>query len=294
MGGFTWTGARIAPESLVTWAVKPSASLADLATIDLRRITDVLQVDHASLFLRDPDDPQLAAVVAQTGLPVGEALPEHRLLLADVLQTGCAAEIQCPGGAGEPCSAALATPLLHGDRAVGAVLVVTRRREPAPGRHRRRRSSRGRRDAGRALPGPRDRRSPASLGPLRRATRPPRAADRRRAVPPAARPPGLVMPGRIRRPRFSVRPAAARLQTGRGGATARMTSPCPAGRAVRRRPVYGEPSSPVLSNRRAERSPYATTGAPTGPRPACMIRRDPLARRHCHRGRPVPVFPRVT
>ena len=121
-------GARgCAPESLVTWAVKPSASLADLATIDLRRITDVLQVDHASLFLRDPDDPQLAAVVAQTGLPVGEALPEHRMLLADVLQSGCAAEIQCPGGAGEPCSAALATPLLDEDRAVGAVLVVTRR-----------------------------------------------------------------------------------------------------------------------------------------------------------------------
>jgi GAF domain-containing protein len=111
----------------VTWAVKPGASLADLATIDLRRITDVLQVDHASLFLRDPDDPQHAAVVAQTGLPVSEALPEHRTLLTDVLQTGCAAEILHPGGAGEPCSAALATPLLHEDRAVGAVLVVTRR-----------------------------------------------------------------------------------------------------------------------------------------------------------------------
>jgi GAF domain len=111
----------------VTWAVKPGASLADLATIDLRRITDVLQVDHASLFVRDPDDPQRAAVVAQTGLPVSEALPEHRMLLADVLQSGCAAEIQCHGGAGEPCSAALATPLLHEDRAVGAVLVVTRR-----------------------------------------------------------------------------------------------------------------------------------------------------------------------
>ena len=112
---------------LMTWAVKPGASLADLATIDLRRITDVLQVDHASLFLRDPDDPQRAAVVAQTGLPVSEALPEHRTLLSDVLHSGCAAEIQCTGAAGEPCSAALATPLLHEDRAVGAVLVVTRR-----------------------------------------------------------------------------------------------------------------------------------------------------------------------
>ena len=121
-------GARgCASGCLMTWAVKPGASLADLATIDLRRITDVLQVDHASLFLRDPDDPQRAAVVAQTGLPVSEALPEHRTLLTDVLQSGCAAEILHPGGAGRPCSAALATPLLHEDRAVGAVLVVTRR-----------------------------------------------------------------------------------------------------------------------------------------------------------------------
>jgi hypothetical protein len=111
----------------VTWGVKPGATLADLATIDLRRITDVLQVDHASLFLRDPDDPQRAAVVAETGLPVGEALPEHGTLLSRVLDSGCAAEIQHSAGAGEPCSAALATPLVHEDRAVGAVLVVTRR-----------------------------------------------------------------------------------------------------------------------------------------------------------------------
>jgi hypothetical protein len=111
----------------VTWVVKPGASLADLATIDLRRITDVLQVDHASLFLRDPDDPQRAAVVAETGLLVSEALPEHSMVLSHVLDSGCAAEIQCTGGVGEPCSAALATPLLHEDRAVGAVLVVTRR-----------------------------------------------------------------------------------------------------------------------------------------------------------------------
>jgi hypothetical protein len=110
-----------------TWAVKPGASLADLATIDLRRITDVLQVDHASLFLRDPDDPRHAAVVAETGLPVGEALPEHEVLLERVLCTGCPAEVQSHAGTDEPCSAALATPLVHGDRAVGAVLVVTRR-----------------------------------------------------------------------------------------------------------------------------------------------------------------------
>jgi hypothetical protein len=116
-----------ASECQVTWAVKPGASLADLATIDLRRITDVLQVDHASLFLRDPDDPQRAAVVAETGLPVREALPEHCTLLSRVLHSGRSAEIQHPAGAGEPCSAALATPLVHEGHTVGAVLVVTRR-----------------------------------------------------------------------------------------------------------------------------------------------------------------------
>jgi hypothetical protein len=111
----------------VTWGVKPGATLADLARIDLRRIIDVLQVDHASLFLRDPDDPRRAAVVAETGLPVDEALPEHVMLLSRVLDSGCPAEIECTAGAGEPGTAALATPLVHEDRAVGAVLVVTRR-----------------------------------------------------------------------------------------------------------------------------------------------------------------------
>ena len=109
----------------MTWPVKPGASLAELATIELRRITDVLLVDHASLFLRDPDDPRRAAVVAETGLPVDDVLPEHRMLLSRVLHTGRAAEIQRPAGAGETCSAALATPLLHEGRAVGALLAVT-------------------------------------------------------------------------------------------------------------------------------------------------------------------------
>jgi hypothetical protein len=115
------------PEGHVTWAVKPGASLADLATIDLRRITDVLQVDHASLFLRDPDDPRRAAVVAETGLSLSDALPEHGILLSRVLQTARAAEVQRPGGPAETCCVALATPLVHQDRAVGAVLLVTRR-----------------------------------------------------------------------------------------------------------------------------------------------------------------------
>jgi hypothetical protein len=111
----------------MTWVVKPGASLADLATIELRRVTDVLQVDHASLFLLDEDDPQRTVAVAETGLPAGEALPEHHLLLGRVLRTARAAGVQCPEGETETCCAALATPLLHEDRAVGALLVVTRR-----------------------------------------------------------------------------------------------------------------------------------------------------------------------
>ena len=49
----------------MTWGLKPPASLADHATIELRRITDVLQVDHASLFLRDPAHPHRAVPVAE-------------------------------------------------------------------------------------------------------------------------------------------------------------------------------------------------------------------------------------
>ena len=111
----------------MTWAVKPGATLADLATIELRRITDVLQLDHASLFLRDADNPQRTVAVAETGLPAGQALPEHCLLLARALRTARPAEVQRPGEAAETCCAALATPLMHGGRAVGALLVAARR-----------------------------------------------------------------------------------------------------------------------------------------------------------------------
>jgi hypothetical protein len=110
-----------------TWVVNPGASLADLATIELRRITDVLQVDHASLFLRDPDNPQRIVAVAETGVPVAEALPEHCRLVSRVLQSARAADVQCGGGTAATSCAALATPLLHEDHAVGALLVVTRR-----------------------------------------------------------------------------------------------------------------------------------------------------------------------
>ena len=102
----------------MNWDLSPGASLADLATIELRRITDVLQVDHASLFLRDPDDPEHTIAVAEAGLPSGEALPERCLLPAQVER------FEGPGGA---CCGALASPLVHDGCAVGALLVVTRR-----------------------------------------------------------------------------------------------------------------------------------------------------------------------
>jgi hypothetical protein len=114
-------------ERQMTWKVRPGASLADLATIELRRITDVLQVDHASLFLRDPDDPQRTVAVAETGLPAREVLPEHDALVARVLRTSRASEAQGPDGPAETSCAALASPLVYDDRAVGALLVVTRR-----------------------------------------------------------------------------------------------------------------------------------------------------------------------
>jgi hypothetical protein len=114
-------------DARMSWTLKPPATLADLATIELRRITDVLQVEHASLHLRDPDHPHRAVVVAETGLAAVEALPDHSTVLGRVLQT---ARVQAVhrGGAGEdaPC-AALAAPLVHDERAVGALLVVSRR-----------------------------------------------------------------------------------------------------------------------------------------------------------------------
>jgi hypothetical protein len=111
----------------VNWDLSPGASLADLATIELRRITDVLQVDHASLFLRDADDPRRTIAVAEAGLPSGEALPERCMLLTQVLDTARAAKVERFEGPGGACCGALASPLVHDGRAVGALLVVTRR-----------------------------------------------------------------------------------------------------------------------------------------------------------------------
>jgi GAF domain len=110
----------------VTWELSPGASLADLATIELRRITDVLQVDHASLFLGDADDLEHARAVAETGLSVDEALPEYSTLLTRAVRTARAAKVERSEGPGATC-AALAAPLVHDDRALGALLVVTRR-----------------------------------------------------------------------------------------------------------------------------------------------------------------------
>lgn len=111
----------------MNWDLSPGASLADLATIELRRITDVLQVDHASLFLRDGGDRQRPVAVAEAGLPSGQALPERCRLLEQVLQTARPAQVERFEGPGGPCCGALASPLVLDDRAVGALLIVTRR-----------------------------------------------------------------------------------------------------------------------------------------------------------------------
>ena len=97
--------------------------IAEVAAIELRRVVDVLQVEHASLFLHDPDHPQRAATVATVGLPVDEALVEYGGVVARVMHTGRVHEVR-HGSARGGCSA-MAVPLLDGQRAVGALLVVT-------------------------------------------------------------------------------------------------------------------------------------------------------------------------
>lgn len=131
-GGIDLAGAigrtrESALERDVNWELTPGASLADLATIELRRITDVLQVDHASLFLRDGEDPDRTIPVAEAGLPAREALPERCLLLERVFATARAAHVERFEGPAGRCCGALASPLMHEDRALGALLVVTRR-----------------------------------------------------------------------------------------------------------------------------------------------------------------------
>ena len=102
-----------------------AASVADLAAIELRRITDVLQVEHASLFLHDADHPQRAAAVAATGIPVDEALVEYGGVVARVMHTGRIHEVQHPQGSARGGCSAMAVPLLDGQRAIGVLLVGT-------------------------------------------------------------------------------------------------------------------------------------------------------------------------
>ena len=110
----------------MTWELSPGASLADLATIELRRITDVLQVDHASLFLRDADDPEQRSrggrdrAVRRRGaaraLHAAHARRPHRARREGRALRGPGRAVRRPGGAARP----------RGPR-LGALLVVTRR-----------------------------------------------------------------------------------------------------------------------------------------------------------------------
>jgi GAF domain len=104
---------------------RPAASAADLAAIELRRVTDVLQVEHASLFLRDADQPQRPAAVAATGIPVEQALVEYGGVVARVMHTGRMHEVQHPHGSARGGCSAMAVPLLDGQRAIGVLLVAT-------------------------------------------------------------------------------------------------------------------------------------------------------------------------
>jgi hypothetical protein len=109
----------------MSWAPQPAATIGDLAAIELRRIVDVLQIEHASLFLHDPDHPQRAAAVAVEGLPVDEALIEYGGVVARVMHTGRVHEVAHPHGAGRGGCSAMAVPLLDGQRPIGVLLVVT-------------------------------------------------------------------------------------------------------------------------------------------------------------------------
>jgi hypothetical protein len=104
---------------------RPTASAADLAAIELRRISEVLQVEHVSLFLHEPEHPQRAAPVAATGLPVDEALTEYGGVVARVMHTGRIHEVEHRHGGVHDGRSAMAVPLLDGQRPIGVLLVVT-------------------------------------------------------------------------------------------------------------------------------------------------------------------------
>jgi hypothetical protein len=111
----------------MSWGAKPP-SAGEHAMIELRRISEVLQVEHASLFVRDPARPHVAVHVAETGRPLGAALAEHATVVGRVLRTGRAQEVEplpSPDGA---MGAAPATPLERDGETFGVLLVVSLRR----------------------------------------------------------------------------------------------------------------------------------------------------------------------
>jgi hypothetical protein len=107
----------------MSWSVKPP-SLAEHATIELRRIIEVLQVEHASLFLRDLEHPHRAVLVAETGAPLADTLPGHATVTGRVLSSGRVEEVEPPADGEDAVGAALAVPLEHDGETVGALLVV--------------------------------------------------------------------------------------------------------------------------------------------------------------------------
>ena len=111
-------------EAVMSWGPRSGASVADLAAIELRRVTEVLQVEHASLFLHEPEHPQRAAAVAANGLPVEEALVEYGAIVARVLHTGRLREVEHPHGRGRDGCSAIAAPLIDAQQAIGVLLVV--------------------------------------------------------------------------------------------------------------------------------------------------------------------------
>jgi GAF domain-containing protein len=110
-----------------SWGAKPP-SVADHAMIELRRISDVLQVEHASLFLRDPASPHATVHVAETGRPLGAALAEHATIVGRVLRTGRVQELEPRSTSDGAIGAALATPLQRDGETFGVLLIVSLRR----------------------------------------------------------------------------------------------------------------------------------------------------------------------
>ena len=154
---------------------EPGRSLADLATIELRRITDVLQVDHASLFLGDADDLERSARWPRPGCPSTRRCPSTARCSRRPSATARAAKVERsdgPGARAPPWPRRSCTT----DRALGAPARRHPPRQPAAGRHRLRGRPGGHADAGRALWHPPTAASRASspsappLAPLQRST----------------------------------------------------------------------------------------------------------------------------